>query len=94
MAATVKVQVSSPAIRALLQSQAVRDELRRRAEPVLSAAQVSAPVASGRYRDSLHLVDDTTDRAVVRVVSDAPHAMVVESRTGNLARALDAAGGA
>lgn len=90
---TVKVKISSPGILALLKSEGVRGEIRRRSEPVLSAAINGAPVASGAYRDSLSAVDDTTDRAVVRVGSSVSYAGVVESRTGNLARALDAAGG-
>ena len=55
-----------------------------------SAARASAPVASGEYAGSLHIKQDTTDRAAVRVGSDVPHALVVEANTGNLARALDA----
>ena len=65
--------------------------LRGKMERALAAAQSSAPVASGAYRASLHLVDDTTDRAVVRLVADVDHAMVVEANTGTLARALDQA---
>lgn len=61
------------------------------AERALSAAQSSAPVASGAYLDSLHIETDTTDRMVKRVVSDVDYVMVVEANTGNLARALDAA---
>ncbi len=70
----------------------VDDLLESAAERALSAAQSSAPVASGAYRDSLHLETDHTDRMVVRVISDVDYAMVVEANTGNLARALDAAG--
>lgn len=73
----------------LLKSAGVRTTLTSHANSVLSAAQASAPVASGDYRASLHLVQATTDRAVVRVASDVDYAMVVEANTGNLARALD-----
>lgn len=59
------------------------------AQSALSAAQSSAPVASGTYRDSLHIETDHTDRMVKRVASDVDYAMVVEANTGNLARALD-----
>jgi hypothetical protein len=41
-------------------------------------------------RDGLHIVQDTTDRAVVRVAGSTDHDWIVEHRTGNLARALDA----
>lgn len=62
--------------------------LEAKAQEVLARAQASAPVASGAYRDSLHIATDHTDRMVKRVVADAPHAMVVEANTGNLARSL------
>lgn len=62
------------------------------AERALSAAQASAPVESGAYRDSLRVETDHTDRMVKRVVSDVDYALVVEANTGNLARALDSAG--
>lgn len=61
------------------------------AERALAAAQSSAPVASGAYRDSLRVETDHTDRMVKRIVSDVDYAMVVEANTGTLARALDAA---
>lgn len=87
-----KVKLNGRGIEELLNSSDVRDLLTEKADAVLSAAISSAPVASGEYQSSLHLVQDTTDRAVVRVATDAPHGRVVEANTGNLARALDAAG--
>lgn len=75
----------------LLKSDEVRAFVTERAERVLSAAISDAPVVSGEYQSSLHIIQDTTDRVAVRVASDAPHAFVVEAATGNLARALDAA---
>lgn len=86
MAATVKLL--SGGMAELLMSGEMYGILEPKAQAVLSAAQGGAPVASGEYRQSLHLERDTTDRAVVRVVADAPHAMIVEANTGNLARAL------
>lgn len=63
------------------------------------AAQIArdnAPDATGEYRESIHVevvprtgIDDWAD---AYVVADAPHAGVVEARTGNLTRALNAAG--
>lgn len=76
----------------ILNSSDTRSLLTDKAESVLSAAQSSAPVSSGDYQRSLHLEQDSTDRAVVRVVADVPYAAVVEANTGNLARSLDAAG--
>lgn len=66
--------------------------LRGKAEAVLSAAQSSAPRVTGAYADSLQIVEDVTDRAVARVVTTVPYGLIVEADTGNLARALDAAG--
>lgn len=77
----------------LLRDDGVRAMLHRHAEPVLSAAIAGAPVQTGAYRDSLRIMDGTTDRAVVRVGAGVAYAAVVEASTGNLARALDAAGG-
>jgi len=89
---SVKVKLNSAGVRALLRSPGVRADLAQRAERVLSAARASAPVKTGAYRDGLTSYPSTTDRAVHRVGSTARHAPVVEARTGNLARALDAAG--
>lgn len=88
-----KVKLNSGGVRGLLNDAGVRAELRRRMGPVLAAAQANAPVESGAYRASLRIEDATTDRAVVRVVADVDHAIVVEAKTGNLARAIDSAGG-
>jgi hypothetical protein len=87
-----KVKLNSGGMKDLLTSNDVRDMLTERAERVLAAARSSAPVLTGTYQSSLHLEQDTTDRAVVRVVADAPHSHVVEANTGNLASALDSAG--
>lgn len=92
--ARAKVVLDSAGMKDLLNDPAVRAELTRRAGPVLAAAQLGAPVVSGDYKASIHLVQATTDRAVVRVVADVSYAMSVEANTGNLARALDSAGGA
>lgn len=92
--AGVKVKLNHGGMAALLRDPGVRAELTRRMERSEQAAKESAPVESGEYRDSIHIEQDTTDRAAVRLVADSDHALVVEAKTGNLARALDAAGGA
>jgi hypothetical protein len=89
--ARARININSGGMADLLKSSDVRDDLTARAERVLSAAQSSAPVASGAYRDSLEIVQATTDRAVVRVVADIDYGYVVEANTGNLSRALDSA---
>jgi hypothetical protein len=82
------VKLNHPGIGEVLQSAAVRAILTDEANEVLRRAQANAPVASGAYRASLHVEQDTTDRAVARVIADVPYAMVVEADTGNLARSL------
>lgn len=91
--ARTKVVRNSAGIRELLNAPGVRAELARHADRVEAAAKAGAPVESGAYRDSIHRESATTDRAVERVVADAPHALLVEARTGNLARALGGVGG-
>ena len=71
-----------------LKSRQVRPPLKVIAEKTASRARGSAPVATGAYKASIDVESDTTDRAVERVVAHAPHAVAVESRTGNLKRAL------
>lgn len=91
--ARTKVKLLTRGMRALLNDGGVRDELTRRMGPVLATAQSNAPVDTGEYKASLRIIQATTDRAVVRVGSVDDKAMSVEARTGNLARALDSAGG-
>lgn len=88
MVSTVKVKISSPGVRAMLQSAGVRAELHDAADPVLDRMIAGAPEASGALKGSLYLWDDTTDRAVVRVGSDLPYAGSVAARTGFMLRAL------
>lgn len=77
----------------ILKSDGVRRDLTKRAERVLAEAESTAPVESGAYRDGLEIVQETTDRAVVRVAGTVAYTLRVEAETGNLSRALDAAGG-
>ena len=91
--ARAKVVLDHAGMKALLNDPGVRAELTRRMGPALAAARASAPVDTGAYKASIALVQATTDRAVVRVVATDWKAALVESRTGNLARSLDAAGG-
>lgn len=86
-----KIKLNSRGIGEVLRSGGVRADLTSRMERALSAAKSNAPVASGAYRDGLHLEQATTDRAVVRIVGSTDHDLVVEADTGNLARALDQA---
>lgn len=89
MARQVRIELRSGEIARLLKSRPIRSTCRTSAEKVAAVARQSAPVATGKYRASIHVESATTDRAVERVVADAPHALVVEAKTGNLARAVD-----
>ena len=93
MAARVRVELNRAGIRKLLFDPGVRADLTRRMRRVEAAAKVTAPVETGAYRDSIRTESASTDRAVERVVADVDHALDVEAHTGNLARALNAAGG-
>jgi hypothetical protein len=89
--ARVRVDLRSAGMRDLLRDPGVVGDLRDRADRVLASATGSAPVDSGAYKDSLEVrVVEHNGRPVAQVHATAPHAMVVESRTHTLARALDA----
>lgn len=92
--ARVKVKLNSAGMASLLRDSGVAADLEARAHAVLASAQATAAVDSGEYRASLFVQSAVTDRAVARVATRAPHGMLVEVRTGNLAKSLDAAGGA
>lgn len=62
------------------------------AERALAVAKATAPVDTGEYRDGLHIEHhDSRYRRAARVVGSDEKTMLIESRTGNLARALKAA---
>lgn len=86
-----RYKFNSAGVQEFLTSEPMRAALDVRAERGLARAQAMAPVDSGAYKAGLKLVRDTTDRAVVRLVGTAPHTALVEAKTGNLVRALDAA---
>jgi hypothetical protein len=88
--ARTEVRINHAGMAALLKSDPVRALLHEKAEAIADRARSSAPVDKGEYQDSIRVVSDTTDRAVERIVATAPHALIVEAKTGNLARALGA----
>lgn len=92
-----RVELNRGGVRAVLSDPGVQAELDRRAADVAAAARATAPVDTGQYRDSIRVESGPSPidgRARATVVATAPHALLVEARTGNLARALNAAGGA
>lgn len=90
---TTRVEFNSAAAADLLKSPEVRAMLRKRAEAVAARARAGAPANTGDYRNSIAVESATTDRAVERVVARDWKALIIESKTGNLARALGAEGG-
>jgi hypothetical protein len=91
MAAITRVDFKVGSLGPLLSDRKMREETERRAERIAEAARASAPVDTGEYRDSIHVETALEDgRWVSRVLADSGHSLVVEARTGNLNRALDA----
>lgn len=82
----VRIESSYEGIGELLNSDEVRADLTSRAGAVLGAVQAAEPEFVWTITQA------TTDRAVVHVGSDDPRALFEEAATGQLARALDAAG--
>nr|DAZ16574.1 MAG TPA: hypothetical protein [Caudoviricetes sp.] len=77
----------------ILNSPQVQGLCKAKAAVALANAQARAPVKTGAYRDSLHLASKKhAHRTTWMVESDSDHALAVESRTGNLTRALKAVG--
>jgi len=92
--ARARIVLNHSGVGQVLKSGPVAAELHRRAEAAAAAARASAPVASGEYLAGIEVVDEVhKDRVVSRVYANAPYSMTVEANTGNLSRALDAAGG-
>lgn len=56
---------------------------------IADIARQTAPVESGDYRNSIHVeIAARSRRLAAEVIADDPKAMIIEARTGNLARAL------
>jgi len=87
--ASTRIKLNSAGIQSYLDGGGGVDAmLQAEAETRAERARANAPVASGAYRDSIHVETDHTDRMVKRVVADVPYAMVVEANTGTMARSL------
>jgi hypothetical protein len=87
--AKARIKLNSAGIQSYLDGGGGVDALlQAEAEERAARARANAPVASGAYRDSIHVETDHTDRMVKRVVADVPYAMVVEANTGTMARSL------
>ena len=83
-------RMSAKGRRDLLNAAFVSADLTRRARIVANAANANAPVGeTGELSTSHGVTTDHTDRARAAIYSTAEHAIIVESRTGYLSRALD-----
>lgn len=89
--ARTKVTINHRGMAELLKSPGVRARLTQAAQPVLAAAKADPHDDTGAYEAGLHIEQDTTDRAVVRVVSGDWKGHILEARYGILSRALDKA---
>lgn len=77
----------------IMRSAGVQSMQQAAAERVLQRAKATAPVRTGAYRDGLHIARaERKYRTAFLVVGSAPHTLLVEAKTGNLARALKSAG--
>lgn len=76
-------------LRSILRSDRMREALVPIAGRVAGRARGFAPVASGRYRDSIRVVPDLhKTRWVVHVGAHVPYALDVEARHATLRKSL------
>lgn len=88
---TIKIDLNSRGVAQVLSSAEVYAALRAEAEEVAARARASAPVNTGDYRNSIRVETGPSlidGRARAIVLASAPHARVVEARTGNLSGSL------
>jgi hypothetical protein len=60
------------------------------ANAIAATARATAPVDTGAYRDNIRVETKVQGRAVALVIAGDKDSMIIESRTGNLLRALRA----
>ena len=77
----------------ILRSSGVQSLEKAAAEKVLAAAKASAPEDTGDYKKGLRIEKaEAKYRTVYLVTGTDPKTLLIESKTGNLARALKSAG--
>ena len=85
------VQFNDEFFKDILTSQGVQDLCYMQAQAVLEVASANAPVDTGAYRDGLKIIRKRANhRWVFLVVGTDWKTLLVESWTGNLARAVKA----
>ncbi len=87
----VRVSLNHKGIGQMLKSREVAEVLRPYAERVLAAAVADPHDNTGDYESGLEIVEDKTDRVVLRVVGTDWKSNILEANFGILARALGAA---
>jgi hypothetical protein len=60
-----------------------------KAEEAAEIARSAAPRDTGDYAKSIHVEVKHQKRVVALVIADDPKSMIIESKTGNLVRALN-----
>ncbi len=76
----------------LLSSPEVAAVVMRATEEVAAEARATAPVDSGEYRDGIRTAKKYQKRVVGLVQATDPKSMVIEAKTGTLARAVRSKG--
>ena len=88
----MKVNFNDAAFEEILRSAGVQAMCKGAAEKALGIAKANAPVDTGAYRDGLTVKTvNRAHRVTYMVVGTDSKTLIVESQTGNLARALKAA---
>lgn len=91
--ADAKVEFDQGFFDSLMRSAGIQSLQQAAAQRVLAAAQASAPVKTGAYKRGLRIAKaDHKYRTTYLVEGTDPHTLLVEAKTGNLARALKSAG--
>lgn len=76
----------------ILRTAPVEQLVEQAGQRTLAIAKARAPRDTGDYANGLHLEHrESTYRRVTEVVGDDPKTLLIESKTGNLARAVKAA---
>lgn len=87
-----RVRLISRGVADVLRSDSVRQALYDLLGPVEAEARASAPRKTGAHAASIHRESGIgRRRAWAAVVADSDHSLLVESRTGHMARSLKAA---
>lgn len=89
-----RVKIDPKGLNKALSGPKMKRELQRVVDGIADDAKATAPRVTNEYAEGIHAeVVDGWVRPRGKVYADADHSMAVESRTGNLAKALGRAGG-